>query len=72
MFDWILKTPLELHVKNKEKQAFLLIHANALLLFYYIYHIYIYIYIKYIYIHIYVLFIYHFLYSDSIKSKRSL
>ena len=33
MFDWILNTPLELHEKNKEKQVFLLIHANTLLLF---------------------------------------
>ena len=33
MFDWILDTYLELHEKNKEKQAFLLIHANTLLLF---------------------------------------
>ena len=79
MLEWILNTPLELHEKNKEKQAFLLIHANTLLLFYYIY-IYIYIYINfskprgfeklicilYIYIYIYV----YILYSDSIKCKR--
>ena len=43
MLDWILNTPLELHDKNKEKEAFLLIHGN----------IYIYIYI-YKYIHIYI------------------
>ena len=45
MLDWILNTPLELHEKNKEKEAFLLIHGN----------IYIYIYINiYIYIHTYI------------------
>ena len=33
MFDWNLDTYLELHEKNKEKQVFLLIHANTLLLF---------------------------------------
>ena len=29
MFDWILNMPLETYEKNKEKQAFLLIHANS-------------------------------------------
>ena len=33
MFDWILSTPLDLHEKNKEKEAFLLIRRNTLLLF---------------------------------------
>ena len=33
MFDWILSTPLDLHEKNKEKEAFLLIRGNTLLLF---------------------------------------
>ena len=33
MFDCILDSPLKLHEKNEEKQAFLLIHANTLLLF---------------------------------------
>ena len=32
MFDWILNTPPELHEKNKEKQAFLLIYANTFVL----------------------------------------
>ena len=29
MFNWVLNTPLELHEKNKEKQAFLLIHCTT-------------------------------------------
>ena len=45
MFDWILNTPLELYEKNKEKQAFLLAHANTSILLHTYIYIYIYIYI---------------------------
>ena len=33
MFNWVLNTPLELHEKNKEKQAFLLIHCTTCTLY---------------------------------------
>ena len=32
IFDWVLNTPLEIHGKNKEKQSFLLIHTDTLIL----------------------------------------